>query len=366
MSITMTKHYIARQRLLHQRIASDFFGKPEQVVQYMGALQAQDYHQVLWAVGSRLQSASVTEVEQAIAEGKMVLTWLLRGTIHMVSSDDVRWMLKLVAPRLQAREQKRHEQLGLTKEMVERSRDIIVHALQGNQRLTRDALMELLENSGIGTSHQRGYHLLWYFAQSGLICMGPKEGKQQTFVLLEEWVPRSRDLSREEALALLAERYFYGHGPATVQDFAWWAGITLSDARKGLEAVSFSLESLEMEDRVYWVRADGFAGREGQVTSVHLLPGFDEYVLGYKERDVVLEAEFAPRVVPGNNGVFMPTIVIDGQVSGIWKRTLKSKGIHMEIDLFLPMGNRRNDMEEAARRYCSFMGMSLLDLSISS
>lgn len=219
--------------------------------------------------------------------------------------------------------------------------------------------MQLLEEDGISTKNQRGYHLLWYIAMSGLICLGPREGKQQTFVLLDEWVPATKELSRSEALALLAERYFTGHGLATVQDFSWWAGITLSDARQGIDAAQSRLVMEKIQGQEYWGPEHFYVGAMEEVSNVYLLPGYDEYLLGYKDRSAVLSSEYAQHIVPGNNGVFMPTILIDSQIVGTWKRTMKNKGIDIEFSLFAPQQEREECIIEAAERYCGCMGLPL-------
>lgn len=311
-----------------------------------------------------MQSATAADIEHSIADRKIMLTWPMRGTIHFVPPEDARWMLKLLAPRVLAQDKRRLEQLELTQEIIERCKQLIHDTLHGNKRISRPNLMQLLEEAGISTKNQRGYHLLWYMAQSGLICLGPREGKQQTFVLLDEWVPRANELSLDESFALLAERYFGGHGPATVQDFAWWAGITLSDARQGVEAARSQLMSEKANGQEYWWAMSSQSGSMDERPSVFMLPGFDEYLLGYKDRSAVLRAEYAPRIVPGNNGVFMPTIVIDGQVAGIWKRSIKKKGIDIEMNLFIPLKDRVESIMDAAGHYCTFMGLPLASTSL--
>jgi hypothetical protein len=356
---SMKEQSIPYRRLFNLQITGGQLDRPEQVVKQLGALQAQDYHQVLWAIGLRTQFSTAMDIEQTIADRKIILTWPMRGTIHFVPPEDVRWMLKLSASRTLAQDNRRLEQLELNQEIIERGKQIIYDALHGNKRISRPLLMQLLEEAGISTKNQRGYHLLWYIAQTGLICMGPREGKQQTFVLLDEWVPGTKELSIEEALALLAERYFTGHGPATVHDFAWWAGITLLDARRGVEAARSRLVSEKAKGQEYWW-AEHFQSRSNDnEPTVYLLPGFDEYLLGYKDRSAVLRAEYTRKIVPGNNGVFMPTIIIDGQVAGTWNRTIKNKGINIEFNLFMPLEDREESIIETAGRYCGFIGLPL-------
>jgi hypothetical protein len=220
-------------------------------------------------------------------------------------------------------------------------------------------MMKLLENGGIRTGGQRGYHILWYLAQSGVICLGPMQGKQQTFVLLDEWVPDARNLPREEALAELAGRYFSSHGPATVHDFAWWAGITVTDARLGLETARLELISEMIEGKEYWMREDTLspAGEDG--SRVYLLPGFDEYLLGYKNRGAVISEAHAQKIVPGSNGVFLPMIVVAGQVVGTWKRKIKKKAVDITLHPFTALGHLEDRAVDAAQAYADFVGLPL-------
>ena len=349
---------IAHQRLFNQRIAGEKFQQPEEVVRWMGALQAQDYQQALWAIGLRMQSPARAAVEQAIEERKIVRTWPMRGTLHFVPAEDAQWMLKLGATRALASSKRRREQLELDEATIERARQLFENALQGGKRLTRQDMMQVLEGGGIRTEGQRGYHVLGYLAQTGVLCLGPMEDKQQTFVLLDEWVPHARQVSREEALAVFAERYFRSHGPATIQDFARWAGITLTDARAGLEAARAGLISEKIAGQMYWMAA---GQHEHSVSSVYLLPGFDEYLLGYKDRSAVLAEEHAPKIVPGGNGIFLPMLVAAGQVVGTWKRTLGKKALNVVFVPFTSLGDAEARAAiEAAKTYSDFLGLSLV------
>lgn len=359
----MKKQSISNRRLHNLGIHGERLRNPEQIVKQLGAVQAQDYHQALWALGLRMPSSTVADIQQSIADRKIMLTWPMRGTIHFVPPEDVRWMLKLTASRVLAQNNRRLEQLELTEEIIERCGLIIYDALHGNKRISRPQLMQLLEEAGISTKNQRGYHILWLLAQTGFICQGPREGKQQTFVLLDEWIPKAKELTMNEALAMLAERYFTSHGPATVHDFAWWAGITLSDAREGVEAIQSRLVSEKINNQVYWESDHSQTKSTDDGPTVYLLPGYDEYLLGYKDRSMILRAEYAHTIVPGNNGVFMPIIIIDGQVAGIWKRTIKPKGIDIEFNLFRPQEDKEDGILENARRYCEFMEMPLASTS---
>jgi hypothetical protein len=360
----MNAEQIGLYRLLNQRIAGATLQTPADVVRWMGAMQAQDYHQALWAIGLRMQAATVAQVEQAIAAGQILRTWPMRGTIHCVPPDDAKWMLTLCASRILAADARRMRQLDLTLATIERCQAVFVDALSGGKRLTRAAMLTLLENDGISTAGQRGYHILWYLAQSGVICLGPMEGKQQTFALLDEWAPHARDLPREEALAELTRRFFTSHGPATLADFARWSGLTLTDTKAGVRMNSDALTATTIDGTEYWLSKEQTERALDEAAGVYLLPGFDEYVLGYKDRSAVLDAEHAQKIVPGNNGIFFPTVVIDGQIVGVWKRKLKRKGVDMSFKPFTAFGEMETQVVTAASSYSAFLDLPIAATTI--
>lgn len=355
----MTNQTIAALRLRSQRITGERCCSPAEAVRWMGAMQAQDYGQALWAIGLRTHRAILADVERAIAEHQIVLTWPMRGTLHAVPAADARWMLQLSAARTVAADSRRLAQLGLAAGDIERCKALFADALAGGKQLTRPAMMALLADAGINPQGQRGYHILWHAAQAGVICLGPRAGKQQTFVLLDEWVPNAVVLSRQEALAELAARFFRSHGPATVHDFSRWAGLTLTEARQGLDAAKPALAS-ELRDTVEYWMDEALAGDAAPDTAdCHLLPGFDEYLLGYKDRGDVLAAEHAEKVVPGKNGIFLPTIVAGGQVVGTWKRTVKRGDLHIALSHFGAPDGTDEAIAGAAQRYADFMALPL-------
>ncbi|HEV2691713.1 MAG TPA: winged helix DNA-binding domain-containing protein [Verrucomicrobiae bacterium] len=352
----MTFTEIGHWRLANQMISAPACKRPEEVVAALGAMQAQDFAGALWAIGLRLPSATEASVEQAIAERRIVRTWPMRGTLHLVAATDIHWMLDLMPPRVITNARKRAEALELDAKIFARCEKLFLRELGGDRQLTREAMMELLEQNKISTASQRGYHILWRLAQEKVICFGTRSGKQHTFALLHEWVAAPKKLERAVALVEIAERYFTNHGPVTLQDFIGWTGLTAGDARAGLESAAPRLEKEKIEGKEYWfprtltktapVTADGF-----------LLPGFDEFILGYKDRNAVLEAKHAQKIIPGNNGMFMPSIILNGRVAGTWKRTVK-KSVTIIAD-----GFKRFDkvemaaLQPAAERYGKFLGM---------
>ena len=325
------------------------------MVRWLGAVQAQDYLGSLWALGLRLPGTTQLQVEQALADGAIIRTWPLRGTIHFVAPQDVRWMLELVTPRLLATLGRRLErESGLDPIVLKRSRNAFTRGLRGGKQLARPVMYQLLEAAGVSTAGQRGYHILWRLAQEGLICFGPRAGKQPTFVLLDEWVPPSKKLERDAALAELAGRYFTSHGPATVPDFAWWSGLTAADATAGLEAVKRDLTRETIDGRVYWM-PPGTERPRVTGTTAHLLPAYDEYTVAYRDRRAVLTAVPAARPL-ARNGILSPVIVIDGQVVGTWRRSLSKQNVVIALAPFARLKpGAKPALVRSANRYGGFL-----------
>ena len=347
---------IAPLRLAGQRINGTSFEKPSEVVRWLGAVQAQDYLGALWAIGLRMRVAVEAEVERAIAERTIIRTWPMRRTLHFVAATDVRWMLRLLAPRVVAALARRVQQhFDLGEAAFARSRDVLTRALEGGKQLTRNSMYEALEAARIHTAGGRGLHILSRLAQDGLLCFGAREGRQQTFVLLDEWSPPAgKTLERDEALAELASRYFASHGPATLQDFAWWSGLTAADARAGLEMVQSRFVKETIDGRAYWLSSSAPAAKE-KTPRVHLLPAYDEYTVAYKDRSAVLDAAHTKEVNNGY-GILSPVIVMDGQVVGSWKRTFKRDAVVVTPSPFKKFSAAQTRaFDEAASRYRKFL-----------
>ena len=350
---------IARLRLHNQSIAQPAFEKPGDVVAWLGAIQAQDYLGALWAVGLRMSHAVEKDIEQALADRTIIRTWPMRGTLHFVAPADARWMLKLLTPRVVSANERRRQQFDLDDATFARSKDVFLGALQGGRQLSRDGMYQALEDAHIPTANQRGLHILGWLAQAGVICFGPRQGKQQTFVLLDEWVPAARTLERDEALAELARRYFTSHGPATVQDFVWWSGLRTADAKAGLDMASSHLAHETVGNQTYWLPQTIRTAKEAAPT-VYLLPNYDEYLVGYKNRDDVFDPAHAKLVNTGT-GVFTSAIVLDGQVVGTWKRMLNKGSVVITPSLFTSLTKAKYQaFVAAANRYAAFLGLPVV------
>jgi hypothetical protein len=228
---------IPRERLSHQRIDGRALEQPVDVVRWLVASQAQDFAGAKWSVGLRTEAANDAAVERAFNEGAILRTHMMRPTWHFVTQEDIRWMLALTAPRVHAVNASRYRQLGLDAATLTKAVTTMTRALEGGHELTRDELRAALARARIGTDGQRMAYILMHAELEAAICSGARRGKQFTYALLDERAPRARVLSREDALAELGARYFASRGPATVQDFAKWSGLTL-EARRGLEAAA--------------------------------------------------------------------------------------------------------------------------------
>jgi hypothetical protein len=346
---------IARRRLRAQLLSTTALTRPGEVVARLGAVQAQDYLGALWAVGVRLVDAREADVERAIEERAIVRSWPMRGTLHLLAGADARWMIELLAPRALAAAAGRLRAMGIDERVASRARRALSKELGGGRRLARPAAYRVLERAGIATSGQRGLHLLWRLAHEGFICFGPREGRQPTFVLLEEWLPRGRRLPREEALTELARRYFTGHGPATERDFAWWSGLTLSEARRAIASAGKAIEPETITGQQYW-SAPSAIPAEAARDPARALPPFDELFVGYADRSAAIDPAHAARLGPFD--VLGPVIVQGGRLVATWKRRLQGrKVVFSSSPLSPPSKSMEAAIAAAFSAYAGFFGL---------
>lgn len=347
---------ITKARLDAQHLSGDFLESPEAVVRHFGAVQAQDYAAALWAIGLRLEHATAKDLESSIRERRIMRTWPLRDTIHFVPAEDLRWMVRHFATKRNDQFRDTYlKKIGLTLPILETCRTVLECALSG-QQLTRPEVYAQLEAAGISQISEWGIHILGYWAQAGLLCIGPHRGKQPTMVLLDDWVPleASRDLSRDEALHTLALRYFAGHGPATLHDWAWWSGLPISEARRALEMSAAQLQSFELDGKTYWMPLKSPA-QPATVINAHLLPPYDEYMVAFKDRSAALDGE---DLRESRYGIFGPNLLVNGKIIGAWQRKVKKSEMHIEL---MPtrqlLDAERAALEDAAERYARFFGL---------
>jgi Winged helix DNA-binding domain len=352
----MTNLDIAHRRLHNQFISQRTFEKSSDMVGWFGAVQAQDYLGALWAVGLRMRNAVEADIEQAIADGVIVRTHPMRGTWHFVAAADIRWLLTLMAPGRIASMATWYRRLELDEATFAKSNALFAQTLEGGKQLTRRELAATLGRAGISTAGLRLTFLLHRAEIEGVIASGARRGKQFTVALLNDLVPLSRTLERDEALAELAHRYFTSHGPATLQDFAWWSGLTAADARAGLETVKSQFVKETIDDRVYWLSPSTPTTKVVSPTA-YLLPPFDEYTVAYKDRSAILDRVHAQQA---RNSILGPTIAVDGQIVGTWKRTFNKDAVVITQDLFTSLSEAENQAIAAAiERYSRFVGKSV-------
>lgn len=327
-------------------------GAALEVARRLGALQAQDYASGAWSLGVR-SGLTLEQVEQAVVDREVVRTWPMRGTIHWVPAEDARWMCELFAAPRSTSLATRFAQLGMTDGDVELAGRLFEEHLR--EPMSRPDVATLLVQHGIDPTGQRSYHLIGYHCMTGLICQGPLIGKQPSFVLIDAWVPHSRKPSREEALATMAERYVRSHGPVTERDLAGWLLKPLAFAREALALVEDRIAREELDGHVWLTHAEARPVPDGP-GGVHLLPQWDELLLGYKSRDVTLPSEQFAKVVPGRNMVFKPTLVIDGEVAGTWRREQRRTHVRVEVQPFTELSARRwREVDRAAAAYAAFL-----------
>ncbi|MHA7986715.1 winged helix DNA-binding domain-containing protein [Rathayibacter sp. CAU 1779] len=303
--------------------AQDLDGRrrsPLDVVTRLGAVQAQNATAARWAIGVRTSGSSSAEVEQLFETGDAVRSWTMRGTLHVVRADDLAWMLSLTSARQRASAAREAVQRGITEADFERAASAVADHVAEHGPATRAEAVEALEQAGIDVGNERGYRFLRDAAFRGLVAWGPNRGKQPQLVAVRS----DPDIDRDEALARFIIRYVNGHGPATVRDFAWWSGLTLTDARRARDAAGAHLEGVHVDECEYLVASDrADAGSRSRPSGVHAVPAWDEYVLGYGDRSPVLPPKHALRVSPTGNGVFLPVIVSAGRVVGTWSHAVR-------------------------------------------
>jgi hypothetical protein len=328
------------QRLHHQQLTDPRGRSPRDVVSSLVAVQAQDFAMAKWAIALRMKSAAVdADIERAFDAGKILRTHVMRPTWHFVAPADIRWLLALTGPRVNAASAYVYRQHDLTAAVFRRSEAVIHRALEQGRFLTRAALQVELARSGIAAKGTRLAGIVIHAEQQGLICSGPREGRQFTYALLDARAPTARVLSRDAALEELSRRYFASRGPATAHDFAWWSGLTVTDARAGIESLGTGFERETVDGKTWVFRPPRTTPRRAE-GSAFLLPVFDEYVMSYQDRAGL---------------AYSRMIVVDGKIVGSWRRSPAGSPVGIEIDYSAPVNRARSKaVAQAARRYAAF------------
>jgi len=349
---------IALRRLANQHLIGLPFATPVEVVRRLGAVQSQDYSGGKWGIAQRTPGATDADVEQALTSGEIVRTHVLRPTWHFVAAEDIRWMLELTAPRVRTAMASYDRKLGLDDKVYARSAEAITGALAGGKQLTRTMLGEVLRRARVDISGpQRLGHLMMRAELDGLVCSGVLQGKKTTYALLGERLPAAPAMAREGALEELARRYFTTRGPATVHDFAWWSGLTVADAKRAVQLVEAELEQHSVDGRPYWFTGEAPSLRD-VTNAVHLLPNYDEYFIGLKDRSAIGELVRASGVEILADTFMAHVVVVNGQLVGGWKRSMNPRAVALRLRLVVRItGRQMRAIEAQAGRYGEFLGV---------
>jgi hypothetical protein len=319
-------------RYLNQQLTNPKFKTAGEVAGWMGALQAQDYSMSKWALGIRLRNSTEASINKEIDSGKIIRTHLLRPTWHLVSSNDIYWILELTAPRIKAALKNRDKQLELSDSIYLKCNRIFEKSLRDYNHQTRTELIAELKRSKINVGENRASHIFMRAELDGLICSGKQKQGKPTYAILEEWVPGHTKTLREEGLRDLAWRYFSSHGPASVSDFTWWSGLSQRDAKLALDLNTGYLVPQVIQDQTYWM-AENYSDSKGDLKEICFLPAYDEFLISYRDRTACLSLTDNKNAI-SNNGIFYPVVLQNGQVIGVWKRIIKNNKVIISKNLF--------------------------------
>lgn len=340
-------------RLVAQQLTGTAITTAEDMVHYLGAMQAQDYAMSKWAIGTRLPVTEQT-VEQAINEGRIVRTHVLRPTWHLIAAADAHWMLSLTAPHIRKAYTTMGNRLGIDAAFLKNSNKIISKLLAKNQHLTREEIMKHIKLPGEMANDFRPSLVMMHAELEGIACNGAMRGKEPTYALLDERVAAPKPIGRDEALARLARMYFTSHGPATAADFAWWSGLPAADVKKAVDFVRGEFEIIQDGKTAYLVHHKHIASFGKAPETTHLLPAFDEFLISYQDRTASIPLELQKHAFT-RNGIFKPVIVVNGKVVGIWKRTFKKDTVLFEIEYIMPVSKKmQKEIVALARKFGDF------------
>lgn len=343
----MDSNQIRKLRLYNQQISHHTFLKPEDLVEYMIAMQAQEYEMAKWAVGLRCK-CSEEAVELAFQEGRILRTHLMRPTWHFVSVNDIRWLLQLTAPQVHKANAPYYKKTGLTPEILKETENIIVSLLRNHNYQTRTEIIQHLSQHGIESTGLKSSYIMMYNELEGNICSGPRKGKQFTYALLDEVVPKQKEISDEEALLQFAARYIRSRGPVTYRDFAYWSNLKIKDAKHAFEALGNQVIYVEVHKQKYYY---DYNMNEELPLKTFLLPDYDEYGMSYKDRSIYSPIE-QPNAEPS---VYSHWFVLKGRFAGTWSFDKKTRS-HVEVIPFTEFSPKElKEVQKALVDYQKFL-----------
>lgn len=345
-------------RVVSQQLSRPLFDHPGELVSWMGAIQAQDYSMSKWAIGMRLKSATLHTVNEALERGEIVRTHIMRPTWHWVAGEDIRWMLKLSSARVKAAIDSwvKAGCLDISEPRYTQCVDLLGKILLGNKNLTREEITVEMARAGVPTEDERVKRYILRAEVLGIVCSGgDKEGKP-TYALLDEHIPAARELHHEEALAKWAASYFRSHSPATLADFVWWSGLTITEAKKAMGLIRSELIEEQFGTQKFFIHQS--CSHTCPHEHLHFLPPFDEYLISYKERTAALDLKHHPKAF-NRYGTFYPVVLHNGQIIGNWTKSVKKGQSNISTSFFEP-GTQPDEalLKAAGKRYEKFIDLS--------
>jgi hypothetical protein len=346
---------IRNYRLVNQQIAKSKFKHPHEIIGWLGAMQAQEFQMARWAIGLRLNKTTDIDVLKAYNEGKILRTHILRPTWHFVAPEDIRWMLMLSAPRVHAFNAYMYRRYKLDKKLFTRTNDIIVKLLEGKNYKTRTEIKAEFAKAKLKGDTVWLSCIMMYAELEGIICSGPRIGNKFTYALLDERAPKNKTMGRDEALAELTKRYFTSRGPATIQDFVWWSGLTVKDAKTGAAMLGNNFKRITINGVEYIYPKTIIPKNIDEFQTTYLMPDYDEYGISYKNRNVLRNEDIPLGMIKGNSTVYSHWLVLNGVISGTWNRTENNGKISAEVKPFIPLYKKdKLAVEKAVERYNKF------------
>ena len=348
----MNTRGLIHQRLINQQIIQTSFTDPRQLVSWFGAMQAQEYAMAKWAIGLRMPGVHETDIEKAFNKGEILRTHVLRPTWHFVTPEDIKWLLALTGPRINAFNAPYYKRHEVDAKLFNKSKDVLVKNLRDEKFMDREAIHKAFAKAKINASGIRFAFLLMHAELDGIICSGPRQGKQFTYALLDVRAPRAKILDRDEALNKIVVRYFTSRAPATLNDFAWWSGLTVKDGRDGAATLpsNFIHENINGKDYIINEAVPVLPfSKQQRARTTFLMPNYDEFAICYKDRSAIMGER-------GRGIVFERPFIIDGKVFGSWKPVLKNKMAEVETSFFVSLNkSQQQAANKAVKRYKSYI-----------
>ena len=345
---------ITNIRILSQQLSTSQFDEPKDLVKWMGAIQAQEYNMAKWAIGVRLKSGSLQQVEESLERGEIIRTHIMRPTWHFVPAEDLRWMIQLSGQRIKNAYDSYAKRFGIPESAHTKCSKLFEIMLRDNNHMTKLEIGEELNRAGVLDHPNTAHYFINRAEALGLVCSGKDKNKKITYALLDERIPTGKELHKDEALAELARRYFRSHSPASLQDFLWWSGLTISETRQAINLISDELNKDRFASQELFIHQSWVENKECDHV-LHLLPSFDEYLISYKDRSAALDPKHYPKAF-NNFGTFYPVILYNGRIIGNWEKVTKKGVITIETTFFEKKTKvEKKQLKEAESKYLNYL-----------